>query len=99
MVKYIDERKIRNLRITSNINQIELFNLLYVTKQCVIKWKNDNVLPPVEMLSKLAKLFNAGTDYLLGLDSDNVIDVVGLINSKIAHIKLLVDNLKTSHKE
>ena len=33
------------------------------------------------------------------LDSDNVIDVAGVTNCGIVHIKLLVDDLKTSHKE
>ena len=70
-----------------------------VTKQCVSNWGNDNILPSVEMLIKLAKFFNVSTDYLLGLDSDNVIDVTGLTSSEIAHIKLLVDDLKINHKE
>ena len=52
-----------------------------------------------DMLIKLAKSFNVSTDDLLGLDSDNVIDVSGLTSSEIAHIKLLVDDLKTSPKE
>ena len=52
-----------------------------------------------DMLINLAKSFNVSTDDLLGLDSDNVIDVSGLTSSEIAHIKLLVDDLKTSPKE
>ena len=91
--------KIRNLRRDFNISQVELVNKLCVTKQCVSNWENDNILPSVEMLIKLAKFFNVSTDYLLGLDSDNVIDVTGLTNSEIAHIKLLVDDLKINHKE
>ena len=91
--------KIRNLRRDFNISQVELANKLCVTKQCVSNLENDNILPSVEMLIKLAKFFNVSTDYLLGLDSDNVIDVTGLTNSEIAHIKLLVDDLKINHKE
>ena len=91
--------KIRNLRKNFNISQVELAAKLGVTKQCVSNWENDNILPSVDMLIKLAKFFNVSTDYLLGLDSDNVIDVTGLTNSEIAHIKLLVDDLKINHKE
>ena len=91
--------KIRNLRRDFNISQVELANKLCVTKQCVSNWENDNILPSVDMLIKLAKFFNVSTDYLLGLDSDNVIDVTGLTSSEIAHIKLLVDDLKINHKE
>ena len=91
--------KIRNLRRDFNISQVELSNKLCATKQCVSNQTNDNILPSVDMLIKLAKSFNVSTDYLLGLNSENVIDVTGVTNSAIFHIKLLVDVLKTSHKE
>lgn len=74
-------------------------NKLCAINQCVANWKNDSILPSVDMLIKLAKSFNVSTDYLLGLNSENVIDVTGVTNSAIFHIKLLVDDLKTSHKE
>lgn len=50
-------KKIRNLRRDFNISQVELANKLCVTKQCVSNWKNDNILPSVDMLIKLAKFF------------------------------------------
>ena len=74
-------------------------NKLCATNQCVSNWKNDSILLSVDMLIELAKSFNVSTDYLLGLNSENVIDVTGVTNSAIVHIKLLVDDLKTSHKE
>lgn len=86
--------KIRNLRKDFNISQVELATRLGVTKQCVSNWENDNILPSVDMLVKIAKYFNVSTDYLLGLDSANVIDVSGLSDTEIAHIKLLIQDLK-----
>ena len=91
--------KIRNRRRDFNISQLELGHKLCVTKQCISNWENDNILPSVDMLIKLSKFFNVSTDYLLGLNSDNIIDVIGVTSSAIFHIKLLVDDLKTSHKE
>ena len=90
--------KLRNLRRDFNISQVELANKLCVTKQCVSNWENDNILPSVDMIIKLAKFFNVSTDYLLGLDSDNVIDVSWLTNTEVAHIKLLIDDLKKKNK-
>ena len=98
-MKYNDECKIRNIRRDFNISQVELSNKLCATNQCVSNWKNDSILLSVDMLIELAKSFNVSTDYLLGLNSENVIDVTGVTNSAIVHIKLLVDDLKTSHKE
>lgn len=90
--------KIRNLRKNFNINQVELASKLGVTKQCVSNWENDNILPSIEMLIKLAKFFSVTTDYLLDLNSDKTIDVSGLTDIQITHIKLIVQDLKTKQE-
>lgn len=86
--------KIRNLRKNFNINQVELANKLGVTKQCVSNWENYNILPSIDMLVKIAKYFNVTTDYLLELSTNNTIDVSGLTDIQIAHIKLIVQDMK-----
>lgn len=86
--------KIKNLRKCFNINQVELANKLGVTKQCVSNWENDNILPSIEMLVKIAKYFNVTTDYLLELSTNNTIDVSGLTDIQITHIKLIVQDMK-----
>ena len=83
---------IRNLR--KNISQVDLASSLGVTKQCVSNWENDNILPSIEMLVKIAKFFNVSTDYLLDLNSSKVIDVSDLDENEIAHIKFIVQDLK-----
>lgn len=50
--------KIRKLRKDFNISQVTLAKELGVTKQCVSNWENDNILPSIEMLIKIAKYFN-----------------------------------------
>lgn len=85
---------IRKLRKDFNISQVELASKLGVTKQCVSNWENDNILPSVEMLIKLSSYFNVSTDYLLGLNSTNTIDVTGLTDEEISHIKLIIKDLK-----
>lgn len=85
---------IRKLRKDFNISQVELASKLGVTKHCVSNWENDNILPSIEMLIKIAKYFNVSTDYLLGVSSDKTIDVSGLTDTEIAHIKLIVEDFK-----
>ena len=85
---------IRKLRKEFNISQVELASKLDVTKQCVSNWENDNILPSIEMLIKIARYFNVSTDYLLGISSEKTLDVSGLTDAEIAHIKLIVDDLK-----
>ena len=86
--------KIRQLRRNFNLSQVDLAAKLGVTKQCVSNWENDNILPSIDMLIKLAKFFNVSTDYLLGLSSSNVIDVSGLSDTEITHIKFIVNDFK-----
>ena len=86
--------KIRNLRKTFNISQVDLANKLGITKQCVSNCDNDNILPSIDMLVRLAKYFNVSTDFLLGLSHDKMIDVNGLTETEIAHIKLIINDLK-----
>ncbi len=88
--------RIRSLRIANSISQVELAGRLGVTKQSVSNWENDNIQPSIDMLIKLAKVFSVSTDYLLGLDDRKYIEVTGLSNSNIAHIKLIIDDIKSN---
>lgn len=85
---------IRRLRTARGINQVELASALNVTKQCVSNWENDNIQPSVEMLVKLARFFGVTTDYLLDLQPQNSLCADGLTETQIAHLVLLIDDLK-----
>lgn len=86
--------QIKALRNSYNINQAELANRLGVTKQCVSNWENDNIQPSIEMLIKLSKYFNVSTDYLLRLSPEHTINVDGLNEQEITHLKLIINDLK-----
>ena len=88
--------QIRELRNIRGISQIQLANKLGVTKQSVSNWENDNILPSIEMLVKIANFFEVSTDYLLGLDKKRTLDVENLTEIQISHIQLIVDNLRNA---
>lgn len=85
--------RIRLLRISRNLSQVELAKKLNVSKQSVSNWENDNILPSIEMLVELAKFFSVSTDYLLGLDDRKFVDVANLSESEIAHIQFIIDDI------
>ncbi|MBQ2737896.1 MAG: helix-turn-helix transcriptional regulator [Clostridia bacterium] len=85
---------IKQLRVLRGISQVTLAEKLNVTKQCISNWENDNVLPSIEALQKIADFFGVSTDYLLGRVSENHINTDGLTESQISHIKLIVNDLK-----
>lgn len=85
--------RIKILRMARNLSQVELAKKLNVSKQSVSNWENDNILPSIEMLMEIARLFSVSTDYLLGLDDRKVIDVEGLSETEIAHIKFIIEDI------
>jgi transcriptional regulator with XRE-family HTH domain len=86
--------KIKKLRLAQNISQVELGKSLGVSKQCISNWENDNILPSIYMLIKLADYFSVSTDYLLCRDDKRYIDVTGLSDTKIAHLQQIAEDMK-----
>ncbi len=96
---YALNENIKRLRLSHGMNQVEFARLINVTKQCVSNWENDNVLPSIEMLVRIADLFNVTTDYLLGRSEKISIDVSELTDKQIAHISLIVSDLSKVNTE
>jgi len=85
--------RIKELRLSRNLNQVQLGEALWVTKQTISNWENDNIQPSIAMLIKIAKYFKVSTDYLLGLDNNKYINVSNLTETQIAHIQLIIDDI------
>lgn len=58
--------KIRELRTSKGISQVELANHLGVAQQTVGKWEKNIAMPGVDTLEAVADYFGVSTDYLLG---------------------------------
>ena len=88
-----DER-IRELRHSLGINQVEFGKRLNVTKQCISNWENNNIMPSIDMLIRISKTFSVSADYLLGLENQQTLDVSGLSAEQILHLQALITDLK-----
>ena len=84
---------IKKLRVAQGLNQVEFAKILSVTKQCVSNWENDNVVPSIDMLCKIADFFGVSTDYLLGRSDKRVIEVSNLTDEQITHLVSLIEDL------
>lgn len=87
-------QRINELRIALGWSQVQLAEKLSISKQTVSNWENDNIQPSIEMLVRIAKLFHVSTDYLLGLDNAQTINVDGLPKSFIAHLTQIIEDYK-----
>lgn len=84
---------IKNLRLSHNLSQVHLAGELNVSKQTISNWENNNILPSIEMLVKIAQFFSVSTDYLLELDDRRYIEVTGLTDIQLAHIQQIIDDI------
>ncbi len=91
--------RLKHLRQSKQLNQVQLAEKLGVKKQSVSNWENDNIMPSVEMLEKVADFFRVSTDYLLGRDSkilDGVqsMDVTGLTPQQKDHLCAIIEDFR-----
>ncbi len=91
--------RIKQLRTDRGYSQVDLAKKLNVSKQSVSNWENDNIQPSIEMLLKISRLFSVTTDYLLGEDSRQFLEVSGLNPKHMAHIQQIIDDLKGKSKK
>lgn len=88
-------QRICELRTAIGWSQVDLAKKLGVVKQTVSNWENENIQPSIEMLMRLAKLFNVTTDHLLGLDAIPRLSVEGLPSNVVAHLSQLIEDYRT----
>ena len=81
---------IRQLRISHNLNQVQLAEKLSVSKQTISNWENNYL---IEMLVRISKFFSVSTDFLLELDTRDYIEVTGLSPKHLAHIQQIISDI------
>ena len=95
--------RIEHLRQSKELNQVQLAEKLGVKKQSISNWENDNIMPSVDMLVKIADFFDVSTDYLLGRNGKDyagtsLVDVTGLSPKQIEHIRAFIDDLREAKR-
>lgn len=70
-------QQIRKYREALGLSQDRLAEMLYVTRQSVSKWESGDVIPDLEKIIKMTKIFNVSLDNLvLGKETNNTISEV-----------------------
>ena len=82
------------LRIRNEYTQAQLSKKLGLTKSVVSAYENGIRLPSYEVLIEISNIFNVTTDYLLGVNRKNDIDLSGLSDDEIVALKQLIAAMK-----
>lgn len=89
--------KLKELRISHGLTQIQLAKDLGVSKQCVSNWENDNILPSIDMLIHIAKYFYISCDYLLELNEKITLDITDLTPDQRALMQKLLKEFRKAN--
>ena len=85
---------LKELRTQAGLTQSQLAQRLGITKSVVSFYELQERSPSPDVLVKLAGIFHVSTDYLLGLDKKETVDISGLSEKDIAIIRSLVESLR-----
>ena len=89
--------RIKTLRETRGWTQAELARRLNITRNGVNSWEQGLSMPSPACLVDLAKLFSVSTDYLLGVERLETVNVTGLNEEDVAILARLADRLRENH--
>lgn len=86
--------KLKELRTQAGMTQQQLANLVGVTKSVISFYELRERAPSPDTLIKCAGIFHVSTDYLLGIDKSNTLDISDLSDTDIAILRALVESLR-----
>lgn len=94
-VKLVDfGSKLKELRTQAGMTQQQLATLVGVTKSVISFYELRERAPSPDVLIKCAGIFHVSTDYLLGIDKSDTLNISGLSESDIAILRALVESLR-----
>lgn len=85
---------LKTLRLKENMTQAQLAQKLGVTKSVISAYETGLRLPSYDILIHIAKIYNVTTDYLLGIERKQEIDLSGLIPEEIDALMNLIKAMK-----
>lgn len=87
---------LKSLRLRNNYTQAQLAQKLGLTKSVISAYETGLRLPSYDILIGIAKIFNVSTDFLLGLERKQEIDLSGLSPEEVAALLNLIKAMKNS---
>lgn len=91
--------KLKELRLQAGLTQQQLGDRIKVTKSVISYYELQERYPSPETLVKLAKVFHVSTDFLLGLEKKQTLDISDLDDREIRLLQHTIDVLKHNHEK
>ena len=85
---------LKMLRTQSGFTQEQIANRLGLTKSVISAYETGLRMPSYDVLIMISKIFKVTTDYLLGVEKKEEIDLSGLTEEEITALKNLIRAMK-----
>ena len=85
---------LKTLRLKSNMTQAQLAQKLGLTKSVISAYETGLRLPSYDILIHIAEIYNVSTDYLLGVEHKQEIDLSGLSQEEVTVVLNLIKVMK-----
>ncbi len=89
--------KLKELRKQAGLTQKQLGDKIKVTKSVISYYELQERYPSPEILIKLAKTFHVTTDYLLGLENKQTLDISGLSDEDVQLLQHTISVLQSKN--
>lgn len=86
--------RLRAIRLQNNMTQAQLSQKLGVTKSVVSAYETGLRMPSYDILISISQLFKVTTDYLLGVERKQELDLSGLTDEEITALINLIRAMK-----
>ena len=86
--------RIKELRLSLGLNQIQFGKKINVSKQCVSNWESGYIQPSIDILIRISQTFSVSADYLLGLSDKCTLDVSVLSTEQIFHLQCIINYIR-----
>lgn len=90
--------RLKELRLQAGLTQLQLAQRLGITKSVISFYELSERAPSPDVLIRLANIFHVSTDYLLGLDKRETLDITGINEKDVAILRALADSLRNKEK-
>ena len=85
---------LKTLRLRKNMTQAQLAQKLGLTKSVISAYETGLRLPSYDILIHIARIYNVSTDYLLGIEQKQEIDLSGLSQEETNALLNLINAMK-----
>lgn len=86
--------RIRELREKHKMSQEQLGRRIERSKSVISSYENNVKIPPLDVLTRIAVIFNVSLDYLVGIDKAEMLSVDGLTEQQKSLLQTVVFEFK-----